>query len=689
MQHDPARHDGIRWLAPLALLAALGGCALDAEDGEALEALEEAVARETAAARAGTLSSTTDGPHAHWRVTSSYQDRTALIDRLTQLDADDIDIDAMVTDPGGQWLIVDENDQVYRSTGFPSGPRLAVGLLLSAGQQVRAMDFNPGGGWVVIGDSDYLSGGLVPQSALDAIEWYLDTQGWLIRDVDITAGGYVILGPGTAVSYSGIDSDLAAVLADRAAGQRTVQQVEIGFDGHWAVVSSQAPATEGVSTTLAESLKDAAEEGWRVSRMMLGVGTSFVIYSHGQVAHAPGNPMEVIEYDLDSATGVTNLWKRMEEAGVTGASIAIVDGNQVVSARSYGALKQGEQRPVLSTTPFDLASLSKYVGALMVLRVRHLGWLASIDQDILAQPWATISGWETIGSLQPSALNSYGIPAVSLPAGMTVRNLLRHRAGIRAEGGSPGVLAQYWSSLGSVDTLDWLLSWGCAGTVCNFKEGRYVWTDPSLAPGQFDYASSNYLLAQAIAEDAAGGTAGADLLQGHFFGPMGLQDISGRAPLAAAFEARAAWQHGDAGPASQRSVYPWTFAGGVYASAVDYAEMLILALNGGRDSNGVQRISAGLIDVMLNGQDSSAGFGMFFETGFTAAEGTDGAFNHNGSHGGRAHTRMCGNPTRDQGIVVLLNAQTVTSSDSSGALMNDVVSTYARAMGWPGTLNCR
>lgn len=92
MQHDPARHDGIRWLAPLALLAALGGCALDAEDGEALEALEEAVARETAAARAGTLSSTTDGPHAHWRVTSSYQDRTALIDRLTQLDADDIDI---------------------------------------------------------------------------------------------------------------------------------------------------------------------------------------------------------------------------------------------------------------------------------------------------------------------------------------------------------------------------------------------------------------------------------------------------------------------------------------------------------------------------------------------------------------------------------------------------------------------
>jgi hypothetical protein len=73
------------------------------------------------------------------------------------------------------------------------------------------------------------------------------------------------------------------------------------------------------------------------------------------------------------------------------------------------------------------------------------------------------------------------------------------------------------------------------------------------------------------------------------------------------------------------------------------------------------------------------------ENGNNAGEGTNRAFFHGGSHGGRARTWMCGNPTRDEGIVILINADTAGVS----AFINEVLDAFTSAMGWPSTLNCR
>ena len=69
------------WLAALALAAAPFGCAADPDVAPDADAGGEPVDE------ASDALSVSNGPHATWRVTSNYQDRTALIDRLTQLDA--------------------------------------------------------------------------------------------------------------------------------------------------------------------------------------------------------------------------------------------------------------------------------------------------------------------------------------------------------------------------------------------------------------------------------------------------------------------------------------------------------------------------------------------------------------------------------------------------------------------------
>lgn len=626
------------------------------------------------------LLGTQNGPRAYWRITTGLSDAAGLDAALSGHLSAGHDIDAVASTATGEWVVVAAGSQSY-SAGFPLAIRLAIAQRLAAGDVVRAVDVNPAGGWVVVGTSTYHSGGALPPGVLSQLDWYQATQGYVVRDLEITNTGYVIVGPGSTASYSSIDADLADAIYDRRASGRRIAAVEIGQDGRWAVVADQAAMYEGVSSTLESRLRTSAQSGVAVSRLHLGVGASYVVVSHGAVAPDLARDEERLEYDVGNAGD--NVWARMAAAGVPGLQIALVSNHRVQSVRSYGVLRASQQRPVLATTPFDLASLSKFLGALAIVRAWAQGDV-DLDADLLNAPGARVGTWESLGSSQPNANTSYGIPDLPLPTGMTLRRLLTHRAGLRAEGGSPGVPAANWGLL-PVGMAAQLLGYTCssAGSPCAFTKSKYVWTDGSAPGGAPVYASGNNVLAQAVLEDATG-VSGAAHLQ-DLFTTLGLSNSSGAAPLPAALEARAAWQHGGAGAeASSRTVYPWTFAGGVYASAGDYARLMILALTEGRDEDGVQRIPSGFLAQMLAG-GFSRGLGVMLEGGNTAAEGSDRPFWHNGAHGSRALTWMCGNPTRGEGIVLLANA----NSPESNALLTDLLDTYVAARGWPAGLNCR
>lgn len=609
-----------------------------------------------------------------WRVTSNFQSAEEMRNVIDQLANNDTPLQAMATTPTGEWIVVTPQF-VYRSSGFPSSVLTAVNAIRTT-EPIRAIDFNPAGGWIVAGDTRRSSGGSsVPSSLLSMLQTY-ENNGWPIRDVEMTNSGYLIIGSAGRASYQNIDSQLAAYIYDRRASRRQVQQVEIGFDGRWVAVAGQEPAYENISDQLRTRLQTMAQQAREVTHLMLGVGNDYIVYSRGTVVASPGNTIEALEYDLDGQT----LWQRMSAANVPGLSIALIQGNRVTHARGYGVLRTGQDAHVLATTPFDLASLSKFLGALTVARLETLSTV-EWDRDILTSPGPQISNWELLGESNPEA---YGIPDVNLTPGMTLRRLLRHNAGIAPEGGSSGFQQDQWHRLPNLSAAQLLLGFDCTGSSCGYTNP--VWRAPADLPGGVsDYASGNYMVVQAALEDETGDSV-AELMANNFFLQMGLNDITGQVPPPAGFLARTAWQHAFSTPVASRAVYPWVFGGGVHGSAKDYAEMMILALNGGRDSAGVPRIISRDIDAILEpGDGSTWGLGVMLDVpGAAATEGTDRAFWHRGLHTNRARTWMCGNPTRDEGIVILTN-----TGDNATALVTEILDAYVQSRGWPANLNCR
>ncbi|MBL8957023.1 MAG: beta-lactamase family protein [Myxococcaceae bacterium] len=616
--------------------------------------------------------------HVIYRVTSDFVSRDTLVSVLDSLQNNQNDLDAFATAPNGSWAAVSGGARWY-SGSFPSATRTAIESYIAGRHKFVAIDFNSAGGWVVVTTTAQTYGGAVPQSLKDKIAEYR-TNGWALEDVDVTTDGYVVVGSGGTVSYSLPGAHPAeAVLYDRHASKRKVRQVDLGLDGSWVVVSDQETAAGGIPDRLRGRLRTMARERRFISRVYTGRGDNYVVASHGTASPTSSSVAEAIEYDVGGKT----LWQAMTDAKVPGLSIAIIENNQVTSVRGYGLRKAGEEDPVLATTPYDLASLTKYVASLTTLTQVDEGKV-SLNGDILTSPGPLISAWRALGQ-NPGIASGYGMPGTALPAGITPARLMRHRAGMDPQGGSPDAHPNNWGEFSSNSrTLNQMFGWDCGSLFgCSYGDATWAWVT-SAPNGPSTYSNQNYLVLMAIAEDASGKRA-VELMEQKLFSPMGLTNTSARVPLAASFEARTAWQHDtDGDPRSYRTLYPFIWAGGLHASAGDYAELVILALNQGTDSKGVSRISPSSINAMLNGVDRNAGFGMFFEGGNSALEGTDRSFNHNGSHTDRARTWMCGNPTRGEGIVVLTNRGTDAAVDS---VIKGIMTRYTAKRGWP--TNCQ
>ncbi len=624
----------------------------------------------------------TSGPIRRWYNSASFQDAERLKATLADLAAARTPILALASAPNGAWVIAVEG-RAYTGGTLPSALHTALTTLQRNGRSLRAVALNADSGWVAVGETGWYWGGNVPKSARDKIAQYF-ANGWTIRDVALTTGGYVVLGTGTLASYAGVDPDLMRFLADRHASKRRVDEVAIGFDGRWAVVAGQEPAFEKISSQLENRLNASARDAVHVSRLLIGPGDSYVVYSHGDATATAGNTIEAIEYGL---AGGQTLWARMQAIGLPGLGIAIIEDNRVAYARGYGVLRAGQDRQVLASTPFDMASLSKFLGALTMMRLdTDSRYAFDVDDSVVgrARRGGLIESWLDEGESRP---RTYGIPAdVDVSSQLTVAHFLRHQTDFIKSGGSPGFTSTFW--LGRVTTLRSLLGWDCT-SGCGYNGNNVAWSSGGAGPVAPSYDSVNFLVPQAVAEDVTGLPVH-ELMDDYFFSPMGLTDISG--DVDSPILADVAWPHDRNGARSTFARFPWTFAGGVHASVADYAEMMILALNRGRDSRGVQRIPEAAIQRMLQVQNGNVAFGLFADASAHITESNDNRFRHSGSHGGRARAYMCGNPTRDGGIVIAMNADIADGPDANTGndtvdLRNEILAAFMAEVGWPG--DCR
>lgn len=175
---------------------------------------------------------------------------------------------------------------------------------------------------------------------------------------------------------------------------------------------------------------------------------------------------------------------RLPELRVPGAAVAVVGRDGTIRAEGYGRAAP-DGRPVTADTPFQIASLSKWITAIAVQQLIDAGRLAMDDRIGEHVPWFRAPGSDA--------------------AQVTVRDLLAHTSG--------------WS------TRDGLAGWTDGGSdpAALERNARRLAATPRNHPrGWFEYSNANYDLLGYLVEVVSGRPYG-EYLAERIFEPLGMR----------------------------------------------------------------------------------------------------------------------------------------------------------------------
>jgi ornithine carbamoyltransferase len=309
----------------------------------------------------------------------------------------------------------------------------------------------------------------------------------------------------------------------------------------------------------------------------------------------------------------------MAEHRVPGASIALIRDGELVSTHGYGVLAAGGSDPVTPDTPFQVASISKHVTALAVLRLVRDG-LLDLDVDINRY----LVSWRVPNPMRP----------------VTVRHLLANLSGLSM---TPNTGYQPTEA---------------APTLLDVLYGRRPATsDPIRAeatPGAtFRKTNSHYAVLQQVLVDLIERPF-PQLMHELVFEPLGMNGSSFAPSFPARPDVRAALGHDEQGieiPGGWR-VRPALAAGGLWSTAADLARVLLEVHRAHRDA-GPKLLTPALATELL----TVAHPGSFYGLGTVVDDTTDDVeFGHPGETVGY-RAMMIGRVRSGTGFVVLTNAE--------------------------------
>ena len=311
--------------------------------------------------------------------------------------------------------------------------------------------------------------------------------------------------------------------------------------------------------------------------------------------------------------------------GIPGLSLVVVQDGSVSYRGALGVRSVHSKEPMGVDTLVELASASKSLTALAVLRLARQGRL---DLDTGVSTYLSRLGGVDWNDL-------------------TVRHLLRHTSGLRRTHDSL-LLRQGGTAVGRLRSA--------AAIVATAV--------PESEPGlTFSYANANYVLLAALVERASGQPF-ASYMREHVFAPLGMQrttlDSAAADRRGAADLHEQQWGRVRRSPSSFRG---WPGSSLVKSSAVDMGAYLTALLA----ADGTTRGSAALDADWWEGFQPDYDFGWFVEP---AADWLDGDFAlvHTGEIWG-ANSAVALAPRRGHGVAVLLNLGTVRAGSMARAIL--------------------
>jgi CubicO group peptidase (beta-lactamase class C family) len=365
----------------------------------------------------------------------------------------------------------------------------------------------------------------------------------------------------------------------------------------------------------------------------------------------PAVPVSPAQIDAAIAQLDGIAQEQMQETGVPGMAIAVVHGDRVVYARGFGVRKAGTSEPVDADTVFQLASVSKPVGATIVARAVGEGQVDWDDPIVKHLPGFRLS--------DPDATRQ-----------VTLADMYAHRSGL------PPFIGDILEDLGF-------------GRRDVLRRLRFV----PLSPLRAGYAYTNFgLTTAALAAARAAGMSWESLAEETLYQPLGMSSTSSRFTD---FENRAnrAVGHvkeGDQWVARfQRDPDAQTPAAGVSSSVSDMAKWLRMVLAGGgldgRRIVGADALTQALTPVTVAGPPSSVdsralltGMGIDISTDATGRV----RYTHSGAFRLGAATNIAWVPNLDLGIVTLTNSSPVGLAEAVNATFLDVVEQGRSQFDW-------
>ena len=344
----------------------------------------------------------------------------------------------------------------------------------------------------------------------------------------------------------------------------------------------------------------------------------------------------------------------MAKSGIPGMAVAVVVDGKTVFAKGYGVRSLDKGGDVDADTVFQLASVSKPIGATVIARQVGRGVIA---WDTPLQRW----------------LPEFRLADPYAGAQVTVGDMYAHRSGL------PDHAGDLLEDLGY--NQEQML-----------QRLRYM----PLAPFRASYAYTNFgLTAGAQAVAVASGTDWASLSEEALYRPLGMAATSSRL---ADFQARSNRAESHIGKPGGYRIAPLqphpdaqSPAGGVSSSVNDLARWMNMVLAQGC-AGGRQLIDAAALRAMLSPQvvsmpparpQARAGF---YGYGINVSESAAGRviLGHSGAFNLGASTAFSLIPSANVGIVTLTNAQPAGVPEALNAQFADLVQFGKPSQDWYG-----
>ena len=324
----------------------------------------------------------------------------------------------------------------------------------------------------------------------------------------------------------------------------------------------------------------------------------------------------------EDGLGTSTVAELMEEFGVPGVSVAVIQDFKIHWAKAYGVADVETGQLVDIETMFQAASISKPVAAMGVLRAVQDG-LFSLDDDIndILDSW-TLDGREFTRN-RP----------------VTPRTLTSHTSGLGDGFGFPG----YDPEQPLPTTVQILEGHELSNVGSVFMERE---------PMTFYEYSGGGVTVMELALSDVRRRPFVDVLQEGVLAPIGMTRSSYAQPISPEHNQNAARAHDNNGDSRgpKWHVYPEHAAAGLWTTPTDLARLIIeVQRSASGESNRV--LSQSMIQEMLN----PVGVGPF-AVGFTVSKIGEGwYFSHGGSNWG-FRALMLAHKVKGYGLVVMTNA---------------------------------